>query len=352
MSARRATIADVAREAGVSPSTASVVFSGKTPVTEPTRAKVRAAAARLGYAGPDPRAASLRRGRSGIVAVVFEEHLGAAFLDPVKTLMMDGLTDEVAPLGAGLLLLRDHDPSGVGPSLTTAPIDAAVLIGCSGMLRESLAALTARGLPVVVIEGDAGDRVPRIMLENRDAQRQAASHLLSLGHRRVVVLSLPTRSRRPRGWVAADESVEVDVTRDRLSGARDVFPEAAVYAAGASSMDEGFHAARDILNVPIDRRPTAIIAQSDLLAAGAVRAAEDLGLRVPFDLSVTGFDGVAVDGLAPHELTTLVQPALEKGRAAGRAVAAMLEDASPPTITFTCDFRVGNTTAEPAAFRD
>ncbi|HYJ48926.1 MAG TPA: LacI family DNA-binding transcriptional regulator, partial [Microbacterium sp.] len=108
MNTRRPTIKDVARTAGVSPSTASVVFSGKTAVSEATRQRVLDAAGSLGYTGPDPRAASLRRGRSGIVGVVFEEHLGAAFLDPVKTLMMDGLADGVASIGAGLLLLRDQ----------------------------------------------------------------------------------------------------------------------------------------------------------------------------------------------------------------------------------------------------
>src|SRR6478752_8068384 len=199
MSTRRATIADVAREAGVSPSTASVVFSGNTPVSEATRQRVLAAASALGYTGPDPRAASLRRGRSGIVGVVFEEHLGTAFLDPVKTQMMDGLADAVAPLGAGLLLLRDRDPSEAAPaapapSLTSAPLDAAVLVGCSGLLRESLEAVKARGIPVVVIEGDAGVGVPRIGLDNREAQRQAASHLRALGHSQVAIVTLPTAS--------------------------------------------------------------------------------------------------------------------------------------------------------------
>ncbi|BDZ39876.1 LacI family DNA-binding transcriptional regulator [Microbacterium suwonense] len=74
--ARRATIADVAREAGVSTSTASVVFSGKVNVADATREKVLAAAASLGYAGPDPRAASLRLGRSGIVGIVLGESCG------------------------------------------------------------------------------------------------------------------------------------------------------------------------------------------------------------------------------------------------------------------------------------
>lgn len=348
MSTRRATIADVAREAGVSPSTASVVFSGKTPVSDATRRRVLDAAAALGYSGPDPRAASLRTGRSGIVGVVFEEHLRTAFLDPVKTLMMDGLADAVAPLGAGLLLLRDESGVEGAPTLTTAPIDAAVLIGCSGTLRESLAAVRARGIPVVVIEGDAGDGIPRIGLDNREAQRQAASHLRGLGHTRVAIVTLPLRTGWPGGWAPADMPITVDVTRERLAGAKDVFPDAAVYGAAGSFIDEGLAAGRAVLG-DAATRPTAVIAQSDLLAAGVVRAAEELGLRVPEDVSVTGFDGIVVDGLAPYELTTLEQPATEKGRAAGSAVAALLEGGEAASLRFTCVFREGNTTATASA---
>lgn len=347
MSTRRATISDVARAAGVSPSTASVVFSGKTPVSEATSRRVREAAEALGYSGPDPRAASLRRGRSGIVGVVLEEHLGAAFLDPVTRLTMDGLAEAVAPLGAGLLLLRDGlgaASAASAPTLTTAPVDAAVLMGCSGSLRESLAAVLARRLPVVVLEGDAGEDVPQIRLDSREAQRQAASHVKGLGHTRVAILTLPTTVARRRGWLdaAAADRITVDVTRDRLAGARDVFPGAPAYASAGSSIDEGLRAGREMLGAA--DRPTAVLAQSDVLAAGIIRAAEEAGLRVPEDLSVTGFDGVVVDGLAPYELTTLVQPATDKGRAAGEAVAAMLEGRVAASIHFTCRFREGNTT--------
>jgi DNA-binding LacI/PurR family transcriptional regulator len=108
MTTRRATIADVARSAGVAPSTASVVFSGKGPVSDATRRRVMAAAADLGYVGPDPMAASLRRGRSGIVGVVVGSNLNDMFRDPVQRLLMDGLAEAIAPRGAGLLLLRRH----------------------------------------------------------------------------------------------------------------------------------------------------------------------------------------------------------------------------------------------------
>lgn len=353
MSIRRPTISDVARAAGVAPSTASVVFSGTTPVSEATRRKVHAAARELGYTGPDPRAASLRRGRSGIVAVVFEGPLGSAFLDPVQRLMMDGLTEAVAPLGAGLLLL--HDPieaaaaDSSAPTLTTAPIDAAVLIGCSPVLRASLETVQARGIPVVVIEGDAGDDVPRILLDNREAQRQAAEHLRGLGHERVAIVTLGRDKRREPGWMTPGDVITVDVTRDRLAGARDVYPDAPAFSAASSTIDGGMEAGRVVL-ADASSRPTAVLAQSDLLAAGVIRAAEEIGLRVPEDLSVTGFDGVPVDGLAPYMLTTLVQAAAEKGRAAGAVIAAMLDDREPTSLLFTCEFRSGNTTG-PAPIR-
>ncbi len=76
-------------------------------------------------------------------------------------------------------------------------------------------------------------------------------------------------------------------------------------------------------------RPTAILAQSDLLAAGVIRAGEELGLHVPSDLSVVGFDGIALDRIIPHDLTTLVQPAAEQGRAAGRAILDLVDGGRP-----------------------
>ncbi|BDZ39874.1 hypothetical protein GCM10025863_24880 [Microbacterium suwonense] len=129
----------------------------------------------------------------------------------------------------------------------------------------------------------------------------------------------------------------VDVTLDRLAGFREVFPQAPGVMADASLVDEGMIAARTLLTdadgaLHADR-PTAIVAQSDLLAVGVIRAAEELGLRVPEDLTVVGFDGIAADGLGSLKLTTIAQPAVAKGRAAGEQVTRMLagEPGSPCT---------------------
>jgi len=346
--ARRATIADVARAAGVATSTASVVFSGKAKVSEGTREKVLAAAAELGYSGPDPRAASLRRGRSGIVAVVLEGHLRAAFLDPVTTAMMDGLTDGLADLSAGILLMRDEPGESESSALVNAPVDAVVLIGCSSRARASLEIVRSRGLPVVVIEGDAGEGVPRVTLDNAAASADVARYVKDLGHTDVALVTLQLDASRERLPVTPERiaAATVDVTVDRFEGMRSVFPDAPAVSAAGSLIDEGLIVGRMLLADP-ERRPTAILAQSDLLAVGVIRAAEELGLRVPEDLSVAGFDGIAVDGLGGPVLTTSVQPAVEKGRVAGEQVARMLRGEPGVTMHLTCRFRAGTTTAPP-----
>ena len=86
-------------------------------------------------------------------------------------------------------------------------------------------------------------------------------------------------------------------------------------------------------------RPTSVIAQSDLLAGGVIRAAEELGLMVPGDLSVIGFDGIALDRIMTRDLTTIVQPAAHEGAAAGRAVMELLDGGRPVSTSFPCTLR-------------
>ncbi|MFC6356384.1 LacI family DNA-binding transcriptional regulator [Luethyella okanaganae] len=342
----RPTLADVAARAGVSASTASLAFSGSGPVSETTRERVLAAARELDYGGPDPRARSLRRGRSGIVGVVVEERVREAFRDPIKIAMLDGLAEAIGPLGAGLLLLTDTGGGAV--SIASTPLDAVVLIGCSPRLGDSVAVLRQRGIPMVAIEGDPGEGVTEISLDNRDATRLGAQHLRALGHTDVALVTLPTDATRMRGRLTPEREAASTsaTTTDRIAGTRDVFPLATGVVASASYIEEGLIAGRELL-ADLAGRPTAIIAQSDLLAAGVIRAAEELGLAVPADLSVLGFDGVRVDGLAPYDLTTLVQPATAKGRAAGEAIVRMLDGERPESVTFMSVFHLGNTTAPP-----
>jgi DNA-binding LacI/PurR family transcriptional regulator len=343
-SAPRPTLAAVAARAGVSVSTASLVFSGRGPVSDVTRDRVLAAAAELDYAGPDPTARSLRRGSTGVIGVVTEDSLADSFRDPMNLALLDGIGEQLGDERLGLLVIpRVSDP---GIELSAAPVDAAILLGCSTDVAPAVAALRQRRVPVVAIEAVPMEDVVAIDLDNREATRRGAEHLHELGHRRVAIVTLPLDSARTRGEVTPERLAgsAAHTTLERLAGAHEVFPGAPARSAAGSTVEEGVRVARELLDRPTPDRPTAIIAQSDLLAVGVLRVAEQLGLEVPRDLSVLGFDGVRLEGATPHVLTTLVQPAVEKGRAAAAAVLAELAGEPGRAVLLHSELRVGTTT--------
>lgn len=185
----RPTLSQVAAHAGVSLSTASLVFSGAGPVSAGTRQKVLDAAAELGYTGPDPLARSLRQRRSGIVGVLIGERLRYAFRDPVSVALLDGLTEELAPAGFALLLLSGSG-ANTGPTpeqVAKAPLDAAVVESCSSADEPALASLHARGVPLVVVEGPRIPDAPVVQIDNYGASAALTRHLLDLGDRKSVV---------------------------------------------------------------------------------------------------------------------------------------------------------------------
>ena len=346
---KRPTLAAVAALAGVSVSTASLAFSGSGPVSQQTRNRVLAAAEELRYAGPDPRARSLRQGRSGIIAVVLEETVLQAFRDPVKIAFLDGIAQEIAGSGRALLLVPDitDGPTVASTALENATMDAVVLLGCSPHVTRSIEITRRRSVPIVALGSTPFPDVLSVTLDDRVATVTLARHLESLGHRNVAVVALPLEESRERGPLtpAWESTASVSTTIDRLAGSREVFPDAAVMITGGSLVDEGLLAGREILAGP--DRPTAIIAQSDLLAAGVIRAAQELGLQVPRDVSVVGFDGIRLDNVISHDLTTMVQPAAEQGGTAARMVLDMLDDGHPEAACFTSEFHLGNTTGPP-----
>ncbi len=316
----RITLVHVAEAAGVSLSTASHAFGVDKPISDATRARVLAAAARLGYEGPDPRARSLRSGRTDIIGVQVDDEAGRAFRDPVIIGILDGVSAALAASPTSVLLLPDSLPE---ERLRTLPVDGVVAAGCSPALGSLRAAMAKRSIPVVTA-GNQVDDIGSVGVENRAATARLTDHLRALGHRRAGIVRLR----------------HGDVERARTAAALKAYPDAAVVVSSASTIDEGFRAGGELLDA---HAPTAVIAQSDLLAAGVIRAAEARGLRVPEDLSVVGFDGVRIDGF-DRVLTTIRQPIVEMGRRAAQAVLAAQEGAPLPTLALPVDLVIGDTT--------
>lgn len=348
MARGRTTLADVASAAGVSVSTASLAFSGSGPISPDTRARVLAAADELGYTGPNPLGRSLRSGRSGIVGVVVGDHLARSFRDPVRIQVLDGLVDELGGQGLGVLLIPAAEAWGADlppdPLLLSAAMDVVVMLGGGNATDPSIAAVHARGLPLVVSEGGDNPHAAHVNIDDRGGSAELARHLRELGHERVGVVALPFGGRRrlEEADAARVAASAWPPPRRRLDGLSDagLVPEVIVETR-ASLVEEGKAAGHLLL----DRaEPTAIVAQSDLLAAGVLLAARERGRRVPEDLSVAGFDGLDLPWLAPDVLTSVVQPLAEKGRALGAQVARLLAGSEAPEVVLGTRLRHGTTT--------
>lgn len=345
----RPTLADVAARAQVSPSTASLAYSGSPRVAPATRDRVLAAAAELGYAGPDPLAASLRRGSSGVVGAFVGERLLYAFRDPVAVQLLDGITEVLGPHGVGLLLLAGDTGRPSVQQISRIPLDAAIFATCGLEDDPALDALRARDVPIVAVEGPVVDGVVLIDIDDRRGTAELAAHLHNLGHRRVEVVTMPLRLDGRRGPVDAARRARGHYrdVRHRLTGVEDVFGPVPAFEAASNSVDEGVRAGRVLLDVPAARRPTAVLAQSDILAAGVLQAAAELGLTVPGQVSVAGFDGAELPWLGETRLTTVVQPTDEKGRRAAQAAMDLVAGRRPADVTLPVALRIGTTSGPP-----
>ncbi|PFG34091.1 LacI family DNA-binding transcriptional regulator [Sanguibacter antarcticus] len=359
MSTHKPTLASVAGAAGVSLSTASLAFSSSGPISDKTRSKVLAAAEELGYRGPNPLGRQLRSGRSGVVGVVIGDRLRRSFRDPVSVQVLDGLASTLGSLGLGVLLipggLTDDGRRVVDPLVETAGMDVAILIW--GVHRDdpTLDALVRRGVPVVIGEGRPVDGAPLVGIDDRGGTAALARHLTTVGHERIAVVSLPFGATR-RSGVVTDlrlEDIDWTPTLHRFQGLHDAgVAPVLCWEAEASLVEHGRTAALEILSParypdPAER-PTAIVAQSDLLAAGVMLGARELGLRVPEDVSVAGFDGIDLPWLGSDVLTTVKQPLAEKGAALGRAVASILAGEEAGTTMLDVELVLGTTTGPPA----
>ncbi|MCL3862504.1 LacI family DNA-binding transcriptional regulator [Actinotalea sp. K2] len=327
------TLQTVADKVGVSRMTVSNAFSRPDQLSAGLRTQILAAAAELGYVGPDPAARALARRSVGAVGVVLTDSLGEAFLDPVASAFFGALADELAPTGMALSLVPADAVGGRVPARDLA-LDAAVIYACAGD-TDAVEWLSRRCLPLVFVDQAPLPGSAAVLLDERSGGRLAVEHLAGLGHRDIVVLTMNSDRDEP-GWARDPHRVGSNhVSRVRTAGAVEAIEEAGLTARVYEVYDNRDRYVADgaaaILGDP--HRPTAVVCFSDLMAAGVVRAAEESGLRVPDDLSVVGFDDSVLARAVRPALTTLRQDFVAKGRAAAHALTEALTAARATTGT-------------------
>ena len=347
---RRLTLRDVAAELGVSAKTVSNAYVHPDQLSVELRQRIIDTAARLGYPGPDPIAAGLRRGRVGAIGVAYDNRLSYAFDDPTTSALLAGVTTIAEAAGAGLLLL----PGSSDYQRRTATVTGAVI---DGLIASSVSdddpllhTVIIRRLPLVVIDQPGPDQLaqlgavnapwvgaPWVGIDDEVAADAAAEHLLQLGHRRLGVVSFGLSRGRSAGFADQDSQAAATyaVTRRRLAGYRAAaerhgidWTAVPVWAGTDSTADQGDAGAAAVL--ACTPRPTALLCLSDRIAEGALRAAARFGLLIPDNLSIVSFDD-AIPLAANLQLTTVRQPSRDKGEYAARALLDLLAGHQVPS---------------------
>jgi DNA-binding LacI/PurR family transcriptional regulator len=331
---QRVTLQSIADRLGVSRTTVSNAYSRPDQLNPKLRERILQTADELGYCGPDPAARTLRSGHAGVVGVLLAERLSYAFTDPAAVRFLQGVAQVGEREGTGLLLLPPSSPDGAGPpagAVLGAVVDGFLVYSMSSD-APGVQSVVARRLPTVVVDEPRLPGASFVGIDDRAGARSVAEHVLGLGHERIAVITFRLAADSYDGPVTPERQAAATftITRARLEGYAD-----AVRAAGLrwedveiqermlNSVAGGMDAAKVLF--ASDPRPTAILATSDVLAIGAMRAARELGLAVPDDLSVSGFDDTPDAVLVTPALTTVRQPLLDKGAVAGR----LLLDPSP-----------------------
>jgi DNA-binding LacI/PurR family transcriptional regulator len=315
---------DVAARAGVSVGSASQAFSRPELVSDRVRERVLDAAAVLGYAGPDPAARRLRTGRAGALGLIFSERLRYQFTDPAAPAFLGGLARGMEDAHMGLLLIPDSRfREATAETVRAAAVDGFVVY--SAVRNDPrVAAALSRGLPVVTVDQPRDAPTPFIGIDDRAAARSAAAHVRGLGHRRVGVLSFVTA-------IDPEGTLVLEIATERLDGYReglgDAWDESMIRTCRPNAVEPARRAALELLGGPTP--PTALLAMSDVLALGALQAASELGLSVPEELSVVGFDDSPAAAFARPPLTTVAQPHEEKGRLAAEWLLEAIAGAGP-----------------------
>lgn len=354
---RRATLKKVAQELGVSPSTVSNAYNRPDQLSHQLRERVFETARLLGYSGPDPLGRGLRRRQTGAIGVLYTDRLSYAFRDPAAVLFLEGVSEATEEAGLGLLLI----PGAPRDKRDTAAVREAAVDGlivfCMAEEDPLLAAALERNLPVVLVEQPPVEGLPAVVIDDEGASREAAEHLIRLGHERLAVASMEL-SYRPEGGIVGtirQRGASYRPARARLSGYHAAMAAASlpwkqtpVYECVGYSPDQGRVAARELLSR--SPRPTAILCMSDLIAQGVMEEAIAQGLSVPGDLSVVGFDDVPEAARTKPPLTTVSQPHIEKGQKAGRALISLLAgEFAPQTDCLPTRLVVRGSTAPPPA---
>jgi len=338
----RPRIADVAREAGVSKTAVSFAFNRPSRLAPATALRIRTVAENLGYR-PDPVARMLTQRRTWTLGVMTPQALAVVFSNPFFAMFSEGVALAAEHEGYALDFVSPLRGS-LTRAIERAMVDGVIAVGVAPDSAE-VRQLRASRIPVVMIDSSPLTDMATIEIDDESGAFLAAKHLVELGHRDILIVGIESTpatppapdgigGRRLRGYQRGLALAGIDTT-------------SANSVVGSSTVEGGIAALRRSWEDGL--RPTAALVMSDAMAIGVLRAARDVGLSVPEDLSVVGFDDIEMSRHTCPPLTTVHQPIRIKGQTAVRMLLSMIDggDGHPAPVVLQTRLIVRHSTARP-----
>ena len=321
-----ATIADVARAAGVSRTAVSFAFNDARQLAPATAQRILEVAEALGYY-PNAAARTLTSKRVGALGLLTPQRSATIFANPFFGEFLRGLGEVCDSQGFSLLLVPPIAGS-LRQAVNAAAVDGYVVLGLD-RAHDEVGLLARRRIPFVLVDGDPLADTLAVNVEDEEGAAAAADHLLAVGHRDVLVLGI-----QPAEGATAEGALVSAVARRRLRGYTRAFadhglalaPEAVLSC--ESTLEGG--AAAFSAAWSAGQRPSAVLAMSDAIALGVLSGVRAAGLQAPDDLEVIGFDDIPAASLSCPALSTVRQPSSDKGRQAGCLLLMALAGQTPP----------------------
>lgn len=330
---RRGTLASIAAELGVSRTTVSNAYNRPEQLSVELRKKILRTAATMGYAGPDPVARSLRTRHAGAIGVLLTDDMTYAFEDQASLEFMSGVSEACVGMDTSMLLL----PAGTETAEEDRPVTLVNQAAVDGFIVYSvasddpfLAAVAARNIPTVICDQPTDGHGTNVVgIDDATAIRPAAQALVDAGHTRIGILCIRLDRMPNNGPVTAERLAEahLHVQRNRVIGSLEVLEDAGIPRSTVPIIERHLNTPETSVSAAaelLENHPdlTAVICTTDSMALGVLDYAERMGIEVPKDISVTGFDGIprALD----RGLSTVVQPNREKGFTSGNVLAALI----------------------------
>lgn len=316
--AKRPTIKDIARESGYSKTAVSFAFNDPSRISEKACQQILSTAQRLGYI-PDPMARNFSLRRHVSIGFLLPQIVQYSLQNPYTLQVIQGIGTVCEKYGYTLTLIPPLHKS-ITEAVRNAAVDGLITMGMQ-VEMEIVSVMQTRLLPYVTIDGTPDAQMPSVNIDDEKACYDLMHLVLEAGHRNLVLISLsedafasPTKSesvpnKRMRGYL-------------RAAGEAGLVLESSQVLVSECTLVDGMRIGRTIL--ALEKRPTCVVAMSDIVAIGCILAFKEAGLCVPDDISVVGFDNIDESSCIMPQLTTVDQPAKEKGRLGAEALFTMI----------------------------